>query len=502
MLDRHDRRQVRGRRWSSAVARWVRACLSRPVILLVVVLTMLSLGAGSIVVAQFGDEMIREADARLDRHAESQAQALAELMDAASRDLRLARQNAIFDAALTDAPAQLPAADRGQIEQVISYVATRYHVDEICLIRSNGAETARWNGGVLAAVTSLSPDESSSNPAFKPTMVLTNDTVFVTDPYVSPDSGRWVYGFGTPIVLASGQNAGILHFEVPLQRLVDELGTRPFGGSGYTALIDRQGRLLIHPDLAVFRQAQGLPVDPATAEFPLASSVASDTWRSIATAAAAGSSGEGSFEAKGGTERVAYRAVPGTAWTVLSVSPTRELYADVERARTNLLITGGPLVLAIVILSAWFANRMARANRRLDEAGQASSVLASIVRSADDAIVSVRPDGTIATWNDGAAAMYGIGAAEAIGESLGRLSPKDRGDELPNLLKTVLAGNSVERHETVQVTADGTPLDVSLTFSPIRTWPTSSVASRSSPATSATGSASRRSSPTRRCTTR
>jgi diguanylate cyclase (GGDEF)-like protein/PAS domain S-box-containing protein len=465
----HQTQPIRRQRWSSAVSWPVRAFLRRPVILLVVALTMLSLGAGSVVVAQVGDEMVREADARLDRHAESQAQALAELMNTASRDLRLARQNAIFDAALTDAPEQLPASARSQIEQVISYVATRYHVDEICLIRSSGAETARWNGGVLAARSGLSPDESSTNPAFKPALVQNNDTVFVTNPYVSPDSGRWVYGFGTPIVLASGQSAGVLHFEVALQHLVDELTSRPFGGSGYTALIDRDGRLLIHPQLSALRQTQGLPTDAATAAFPLAASVASDSWRAVAAAAAAGGSGEASFEASGGTERVAYRPVPGTSWTVLSVSPTHELYADVERGRANLLITGGPLVLTIVILSVWFANRMTRANRRLDEAGRASSVLASIVRSADDAIVSVRPDGTIATWNDGAAAMYGMGAAEAIGASLGRLSPRDRSDELPGLLKTVMAGNRVERHETIQVTADGTPLDVSLTFSPIRT---------------------------------
>ena len=468
MVDQVTHPKVQARGGSSALARLARAGLSRPVVLLVIALTTLSVGAGSIVVTQYGDEMIREADARLDRHADSQAQALGELMDSASRGLRLARQNAVFDEALTDAPAQLPAGDRSSIEQVIAYVATRYHVDEICLIRSNGAETARWNGGVLAAVKNLSPDESKSNPAFGPTLQLSNDTVFVTEPYVSPDSGRWVYGLGTPIVLPSGENLGILHFEVPLQHLVDELATRPFGGSGYTALIDRQGRLLIHPDLAAFRQAQGLAADPATAEFPLAANVASATWRSIASAAATGGVGEGTFEAQNGTERVAYRPVPGTDWAVLSVSPTRELYADVERARTNLLITGGPLVLAIVILSAWFANRMARTNRRLDEAGKASSVLASIVRSADDAILSVQPDGTIATWNDGAAAMYGIGAEEAIGDRIGRLSPDDRGDELPNLLKTVLAGNSVERHETIQLTADGTPLDVSLTFSPIR----------------------------------
>ncbi|MDP9482562.1 MAG: EAL domain-containing protein [Chloroflexota bacterium] len=450
------------------MSRPVKALLRRPVILLVVVLTMLSLGAGSVVVAQVSDEMVREADARLDRHAGSQAQALSALMSTASRDLRLARQNAIFDTALTNAPEQLPAAARGQIEQVISYVATRYQPDEICLIRANGAETARWNGGVLAGASGLSPDETDINPAFKPAMALPNDTVFVTEPYVSPDSGRWVYGFATPIVLATGQSAGILHIEVSLQHLADDLATRPFGGSGYNALIDRQGRLLIHPDLAAFRQAQGMPSDPEAADFPKASSVASHSWRAIATTAAAGGSGEGTFDANGGTERVAYRPVPGTDWSILSVSPTRELYADVERGRLNLLITGGPLVLSIVILSVWFANRMTRANRHLDAAGRASSVLASIVRSADDAIVSVQPDGTIATWNDGAAAMYGIDATAAIGASLGSLSPQDRGDELPNLLKTVLAGNSVEHHETVQVTADGTPLAVSLTFSPIR----------------------------------
>jgi diguanylate cyclase (GGDEF)-like protein/PAS domain S-box-containing protein len=455
------------RKWAGAALLGIG--LRRPVALVSAAIAALALVAGAITVFQFGEQNRREADDRLVQHTSAVATSLSNLFASASRDLRLARTNSTYDSALGNAPGELSAEQRSLIEGSISYVGDRYHVDEICLIRSSGVETARWNGGQVAAVSDLSPDESG-NPFFKPAINLPLDSVFVTDPYVSPDSARWVYGFATPIVLKDGSRAGVLHFEIPVQRLVDELAAQPFGAQGYAVLVDRAGQVLSHPDLANMRAAAGLSTDVATAAFPLPSQSGSVAWRDVVTAALADPSGTAlaDFSDQHGPARVAYEAVPGTSLLVLTVSPNSELYADVDRARLNLMLTAGPLVLLIVVVSSWFATRLQGSNRRLAAASLASSQLASIVESADDAILSLRPDGRIATWNDGARAMYGLTSTDVVGERLDVLFPGNAGSELPPILERVMIGEQVERFETVHQRADSSHFDVWLTFSPIR----------------------------------
>jgi diguanylate cyclase (GGDEF)-like protein/PAS domain S-box-containing protein len=459
----------RGNRRRRLVRSLVRAGLRRPVAVVMTLLTILIVVSGAVAVVQLGEQATREADVRLERHADGVARQVSELFASASRDLRLARLNSTFDAALGGASASLPAADRQRVEEGISYVGTRYRVDEICLIRSTGLETARWNGGAVAPVAELSPDESG-NAFFRPAMAYPRDAVFVTDPYVSPDSHRWVYGFATPVVLADGTRAGVLHFEIPLQRLVDELLADQFGERGFNVLIDRADRLLVHPALERYRAEAGLATDPAQAPFPSAATTGTPSWRTvIAAAVSVGSEpGVATFEGTNGTYRASYEAVPGTNLVAVTVSPTTELYAEVARSRLNLILTAGPMLVLMLVVSAWFASRLAGSNRRLATASLATSQLASIVESADDAIVSIDPDGRVATWNDGARRMYGFTATEIRGERLDALFAAGKADDLPRLLEAVMAGGRVERHESTHQTADGSTFDVWLTLSPIR----------------------------------
>lgn len=95
------------------------------------------------------------------------------------------------------------------------------------------------------------------------------------------------------------------------------------------------------------------------------------------------------------------------------------------------------------------------------------SLLAAIVDSSDDAIISKTLDGRITSWNAAAEAMYGYTAQEAIGRSVSLIMPADRVGEMDAILGRIRAGGRVEHHETVRVRKDGRAVPVSLTVSPL-----------------------------------
>ena len=95
-------------------------------------------------------------------------------------------------------------------------------------------------------------------------------------------------------------------------------------------------------------------------------------------------------------------------------------------------------------------------------------LLASIVESSEDAIVRKSLDGTVQSWNAAAERLFGYDAAEAIGRHISLVIPPDRLSEENEIISRLKAGQRVEHFETVRVRKDGSPVQVSLTISPIR----------------------------------
>src|SRR5215213_5435648 len=96
------------------------------------------------------------------------------------------------------------------------------------------------------------------------------------------------------------------------------------------------------------------------------------------------------------------------------------------------------------------------------------AMLAAIVESSDDAIITKDLNGIITSWNRGAEIVFGYSAEEAVGQSVTMLIPPDRTDEEPEILGLVRAGEKVDHYETVRRAKDGRLIDVSLTVSPLR----------------------------------
>ena len=96
-----------------------------------------------------------------------------------------------------------------------------------------------------------------------------------------------------------------------------------------------------------------------------------------------------------------------------------------------------------------------------------SRLLASIVESSDDAIFSKTLDGIITTWNKAAERIYGYQAAEIVGQPVSVLMPRDRANEMTEIVERIRNGERVDQYETTQRTKDGAAIEISLTVSPI-----------------------------------
>ncbi|HEY8924418.1 MAG TPA: PAS domain S-box protein [Polyangia bacterium] len=180
---------------------------------------------------------------------------------------------------------------------------------------------------------------------------------------------------------------------------------------------------------------------------------------------------------RGGPRLAALVAVVGyVACDFLFIAP-RTTFAIpnaewVFRLLAYLLVTG-----LIVALGAATRAAQARATRqgellrllRQERAGKlvTEHVLAAIVASSDDGIISKSLDGIIQTWNAGAERIFGYTAAEAIGRHISLVIPPERLSEEDQIIANLKAGRRIDHFETVRLRRDGQRIYVSLTISPI-----------------------------------
>jgi two-component system, chemotaxis family, CheB/CheR fusion protein len=95
-------------------------------------------------------------------------------------------------------------------------------------------------------------------------------------------------------------------------------------------------------------------------------------------------------------------------------------------------------------------------------------LLAAIVDSSDDAIISKNLNGIITSWNKSAERIFGYAAEEAIGQHITLIIPPDRRFEEDTIIASLRRGERIDHFETVRVRKDGSLVDLSLTISPVK----------------------------------
>jgi PAS domain S-box-containing protein len=102
------------------------------------------------------------------------------------------------------------------------------------------------------------------------------------------------------------------------------------------------------------------------------------------------------------------------------------------------------------------------------KAAAARALLAAVVESSDDAIVTKRLDSVITSWNRGAERLFGYRQDEVVGKPITIIIPDELRSEEDTIIAKLKRGERVEHFETRRRAKDGTILDVSLTISPIK----------------------------------
>jgi len=113
------------------------------------------------------------------------------------------------------------------------------------------------------------------------------------------------------------------------------------------------------------------------------------------------------------------------------------------------------------------ASKIARDISVHKTAAEKQSVLAAIVDTSDDTIVSKTLDGIITSWNKAAVKMFGYTEAEAIGKHISLIIPPDRLDEEKFIIGEVRQGKKVDHFQTLRRAKNGELVPISLSVSPV-----------------------------------
>lgn len=95
------------------------------------------------------------------------------------------------------------------------------------------------------------------------------------------------------------------------------------------------------------------------------------------------------------------------------------------------------------------------------------AMLAAIVKTSDDVIISETPEGIITSWNQAAEKMFGYTEDEAIGKHISLIVPKSKISTDSSIFKRIASGEKVHHVETIRLSKFGREIPVLLSVSPL-----------------------------------
>ena len=190
------------------------------------------------------------------------------------------------------------------------------------------------NGDLLARSDGKQIKANYSDREYFHTATRTGVTT-ISDVLVSKTTGNLDIGIAEPIKNSDQTLRGILVIGVALQKIIDRIAETRIGTTGYAYVVNKNGKVLMHPDHNLVEQAtdfSGLaPVQ----------------------AALSGKTGWVEYELYGRKALAGYSYVPTTGWGLIVQQPLDEaMIAATTLRNTNIIIMLVTVLIAIVIVFA------------------------------------------------------------------------------------------------------------------------------------------------------
>jgi PAS domain S-box-containing protein len=96
------------------------------------------------------------------------------------------------------------------------------------------------------------------------------------------------------------------------------------------------------------------------------------------------------------------------------------------------------------------------------------AMLAAIIESSEDAIISKNLNGIITSWNTSAERVFGHTENEVLGKHISIIIPPNRLSEEDVIIGKIRRGEKIDHFETIRLTKSGEEIPISLTVSPIK----------------------------------
>ncbi|TYO66517.1 PAS domain S-box protein [Bradyrhizobium hipponense] len=378
--------------------------------------------------------------------------------------------------------------------------------------------------GAVRIVPSSELERKSERAYFQETIRLAPGEIYVSPVDLATRQGGTTalhtptLRVATPLFAPDGKPFGIIIANIDMRPALDRVRSAP-GSGGEIYVVNSRGDYLVHPDRAQeFGSVRGHPTNWRN-DFPFFAGLTGTL--EVSTQLVTDGSGRPSGAA------IAPALLAGKEWVAIIETVPPSVFGRVPAAiqKTSLLV-GVLAVLAAASLAVLLARSLTRPIGRLTRAVEAigsgrpadipvdasgeTGVLArafarmveetqaktaalereveehrrteaarshhaererlfsAAVESSDDAIVMQTLDAIITGWNPAAERLYGYSADEAIGQSTSIIVPAERRAQGKDILRRIAGGEPIERFETVRLRKDGTPVEISLSLSPIK----------------------------------
>ncbi len=213
------------------------------------------------------------------------------------------------------------------------------------------------------SVRGAEPGTQLTSPAAKQALLKKRN--LISTPYIGI-TGRLILMVSSPIFNQAGKYEGFVAGTIYLEEsnvLSRMLNEHFYGDGSYVYVVDKEGRLIFHPDKA--RLGESVAMNPAIQK------------------ALAGESGYAEIVNSRGTSFFAgYTYEPITGWGIVSQTPTSRLDVSNQQLLQNLLATALPFLLINIIIVWLFAKHI-------------SSSLSNLALFSGDSVKSARPGSDI-----------------------------------------------------------------------------------------------------------